>query len=224
MTNISIRTGSSLTALLVAAGALWFGACGGDAGTEPPPESDAATIEVTVTADGSGQAEVTVRLFASGGESAVATRQTTASGVAAFEDLTPGTYEAEIDIPAGLELDEGEGTRKSVSASAGATAAVAFRLVSRGEDPGGEVVEIHLTSDNQFSPSSVTISPGTTIRWINDIARFHTITPSGHSQWTRQEMNDQGQTFEQVFQAAGTFNYFCEPHESIGMTGSITVE
>lgn len=200
--------------------ALLVGSC--DDGTDPI-EGDPTTINVTVRADGSARQGVTVRLFTSGSQTALATKQTAPSGVAPFADLAAaGTYEAEIDVPAGLLVPEGEVTRKSVTVTAGGTAAVAFDLVT--DSDGGDVVEIHLTSSNRFDPSSVTISRGTTVRWITDTDTFHTITPSGHSEWQRQEMNTSGQTFEHTFDAVGTFDYFCEPHESIGMTGSITVQ
>lgn len=208
-----------IVALLIST-MLVAGAC--DDGMDPTPV-EKATINVEVTADGSARQGVTVRLFVSGTQSALETKQTASNGSASFTELEAGTYEAEIDVPAGLVLSTGETVRKSVTVAAGGTGAVAFGLVSD-EDPGEEVVEIHLTAGNQFDPSSVTISVGTTVRWINDTSTFHTITPSDHSEWSRQEMNSAGQEFEHTFQSTGTFDYFCEPHESFGMTGSITVQ
>lgn len=89
---------------------------------------------------------------------------------------------------------------------------------------GSDAVEVHLTSSRTFSPADLTIEAGTTVRWVNDAAIFHTITPDGHTEWTRQEMSSAGQTFEHTFSSEGTFPYFCEPHQAEGMTGTITVE
>ena len=95
-------------------------------------------------------------------------------------------------------------------------------------DPGNggddEVTVINLTSGLQFSPSDVTISAGTTVRWVNQSSLTHTVTPDGHSEWTRWETTSSGQTFEHTFSTTGVFEYFCEPHVSQGMTGVIRVQ
>lgn len=218
----SVRFGSAAAGLLLAAGLVWASACESNGGTEPPTE-ESATIQVLVSVDGSGQQGVTVRLFESGGSDALSSQQTGSDGTASFSNLSAGTYDAEVVVPTGLALDEGETAKKSVTVAAGATASVAVELVTEGgTDP--DVVEIHLTGSNTFSPSEVTISEGTTVRWINDTSTFHTVTPDGHSQWSRVEMNNEGDIFTHTFNNIGTFEYFCEPHESIGMTGTITVE
>lgn len=98
-----------------------------------------------------------------------------------------------------------------------------------GEESGEEesqdgVVEIHLTTGFTFSEAELTIEPGTTVEWINDDDIFHTITPDGHSEWTRREMSVEGETFRHTFDTEGVFPYLCEPHESQGMTATITVE
>lgn len=210
-----------LSVLALFSAALLIGAC--DDELDPTGDDDASTINVTVRADGETRQGVTVRLFAAGSASEVGTKQTDTNGVAAFGGLTEaGTYEAEIDVPAGLLLADGEVARKSVAVAEGGTAAVSFDLVA--EEGGSDVVEIHLTSGRQFDPSEVTISVGTTVRWITDTDDFHTITPSGHAEWVRQEMDTTGQTFEHTFNTAGTFDYICEPHESVGMVGTITVQ
>lgn len=91
-------------------------------------------------------------------------------------------------------------------------------------DPNGDVVEISLTQVNTFEPGEVTIAPGTTVRWINAAPIFHTITPDGHEEWLRATLDDTGDTFEHTFEEAGIFPYFCEVHENVGMTGTITVQ
>lgn len=94
-------------------------------------------------------------------------------------------------------------------------------------DSDSDVVQIQLTENLTFSPDDVTIEPGTTVRWVSSYAEFHTITPENSQQegvWTRQEMNE-GDTFEHTFQTAGeVYDYFCEPHQPQGMTGTIRVE
>lgn len=88
-----------------------------------------------------------------------------------------------------------------------------------------DVLEIRLEAQTlSFVPDEPTIAAGTTVRWVNDSNLFHTITPQGHSEWQRQTTSQQGIVFEHTFQSAGTFPYFCEPHQAQGMQGEITVQ
>lgn len=196
-------------------------ACGSGGGTAPP-EADPGEIEVTVTADGATASGVTIALYEGSGSSAVATQQTGANGRATFGNLEPGAYEVEVDVPAGLELATDQTARRSVTLAAGGSVQVAFALVSE-DAPPSEVVEIRLTSSFVFDPAEVTISPGTTVRWINETAVLHTVTPRDHDEWERVELDESGETFEHTFETTGTFDYFCEPHEST-MQGTITVQ
>lgn len=91
-------------------------------------------------------------------------------------------------------------------------------------DNGDDVTVINLTSSLTFSPDDVTISPGTTVRWVNQADIAHTVTPDGHSEWTRWTTTTSGESFEHTFDTEGTFEYFCEPHLDDGMTGVIRVE
>jgi plastocyanin len=90
------------------------------------------------------------------------------------------------------------------------------------------VVEIRLTASLRFEPGDIVIPRGTTVRWVNAAAVFHTITPDNAAQsgvWVRRTMNGTGETFTHTFAEAGqTYTYHCEPHLSAGMTGRIRVE
>lgn len=200
---------------------LVVGVAGCDDGGTTPPGSDPAEIEVTVTADGAAESGVPVALYEGGGSTAVATQQTGSTGRVRFGDLEPGVYEVEVAVPGGLELATGQTARRSLTVAAGGSVQVTFALVTA-DDP-SDVVEIHLTSSLTFDPSDVTISTGTTVRWINDADIMHTVTPRDHSEWQRVELDRSGETFEHTFETAGEFDYFCEPHEST-MQGTITVQ
>ncbi len=93
-------------------------------------------------------------------------------------------------------------------------------------DPGdgtGSVVEINLVLF-AFSALELRIAPGTTVRWRNTTTVFHTVTPDGHTTWTEWQTSSPGETFEVTFLETGTYPYFCVPHRSIGMVGTIIVE
>lgn len=87
----------------------------------------------------------------------------------------------------------------------------------------GSVVTVELVNF-RFSPSSLTVSAGTKVRFVNTTTTFHTVTPNGHSAWTRTETSQVETVLEVTLNSAGTFAYFCEPHLSTGMAGTITVQ
>lgn len=199
---------SILLALLVAG-------CGGDS-TAPPDDGtpqQQGTIAGTVVSGGSGVSGVTVTL--SGAASRTAT--TSATGAFTFSGLTPGAYTVTITLPGGFVLASGEQAAKPVTVSANATATATFSLAAA---PGGSVTTIQLTGSS-FSPSDVTVTSGTRVRWVNNSGVQHTVTPTGHSQWDDTTLNN-GNSLEQVLTLAGTYNYRCTLHA--GMTGVVRVQ
>ena len=112
---------------------------------------------------------------------------------------------------------------------AGMAGAAAMGCGESGDPAGPAGREVHLTSSS-FEPANLTIAAGTRVRWVNDHAVFHTITPENSSQpgvWQRREMSVAGQTFDHTFTVSGqTYRYRCEPHSTSftnGMVGTITV-
>lgn len=91
----------------------------------------------------------------------------------------------------------------------------------------GDSPQVTLTSGLQFSPSDLTIDPGTTVRWVSSTTLLHTITPNEPTQqgvWTRATSSASGTVLTHTFTISGqVYNYFCEPHQSSGMTGVIRV-
>jgi plastocyanin len=83
--------------------------------------------------------------------------------------------------------------------------------------PGGDLL---------FSPSSVTIHPGDQVRWTWGSSGHSTTSGSpGHPNgiWDSGILN-QGATFTQTFNSAGTFPYYCTPHGGCcGMVGTVVV-
>ena len=73
------------------------------------------------------------------------------------------------------------------------------------------------TSGFTFVPSALTINAGDSVTWVNLQSGGHTTT-SATGLWNVSTNN-----FTFTFNDSGTFNYFCIPHQSFGMVGSITV-
>jgi plastocyanin len=94
-------------------------------------------------------------------------------------------------------------------------------------DPDPSVLTIRLTSNLTFSPAEVEIDAGTTVRWVNDTAIFHTVTPDDPNQpgvWERRTTTSAGEVFRHTFGETGqTYTYHCEPHLAQGMIGTVQV-
>jgi plastocyanin len=73
-----------------------------------------------------------------------------------------------------------------------------------------------------FSPSTLTVAVGTTVRWVNSGAGAHTITPDGHTRWQTVNTSSAGEALAHNFTVAGTFRFLCSLHA--GMSGSVTVQ
>jgi plastocyanin len=146
------------------------------------------------------------------------TTTSAASGSFSFADLTAGSYAVALTAPSGFTVPAGE-ANKSVTVVAGQTATVNFAVTAVG---GGNVVTVNV-SGFTFSPATVTVAAGTTVRWVNNTSNFHTVTPDGHTQWADADLPASG-SFQHTFNTAGTFNYFCTPHRALGMTGTVNVQ
>ncbi len=70
-----------------------------------------------------------------------------------------------------------------------------------------------------FAPGEVTATVGDSVQWVNAGQQPHTVTADDRS-WGS-EMVEPGQNFRQIFDAQGTYPYFCIPHP--WMRGVVTV-
>jgi plastocyanin len=127
--------------------------------------------------------------------------------------------------------------------SGSALVATAIAGCSSNSNPDG-TTRVSMNEDFAFDPKTVTVSAGTTVRWVNDSDVGHTVTAygdripteavyfaSGRFESERAARNDvsggllaTGDTYEHTFDVTGTYEYVCIPHESSGMTGTVTVE
>merc|ERR1719160_1731538 len=83
-----------------------------------------------------------------------------------------------------------------------------------------------------FVPDSVTIKSGETVTFKNNAGFPHNIifdedaVPEGVAadKLSREDyLNAPGETYDVKFDKAGTYEYYCQPHQGAGMKGSITV-
>lgn len=87
-----------------------------------------------------------------------------------------------------------------------------------------------------FDPSTVTIHPGDTVKWVWG-SDFHSVTSGNTTTCTLDgrfcspadttcnagTLSNTGATYSHTFTDAGTYPYFCLPHCTSGMKGSVVV-
>lgn len=131
--------------------------------------------------------------------------------------------------------------REALGAAVAAVAAVIAGCFSDRPSPtdgsGGDVV-VEMKPTFVFDPATVTIRRGQTIAWRNTSEGVvHTTTadadlahdpadvklPSGAQPWDSGAIAP-GQEYRRTFDVAGEYHYFCKPHETLGMLGTIIVQ
>jgi plastocyanin len=86
-----------------------------------------------------------------------------------------------------------------------------------------QTTHVVTVNDFRFSPKLLTIQVGDTVRWENAAGgASHNVT-SVDDLWTPPALANEF-VFEETFNTAGSFGYFCTPHRAGGMTGTIVVE
>lgn len=101
--------------------------------------------------------------------------------------------------------------------------------------PPGLAAEVDATTLLSFSPNVVRVKVGDTVEWKNASPFHHTVTddparasdradaalPRGAAAFSGDLPS--GGTFRHRFTRAGTYRYFCMPHEDMGMKGTVVV-
>ncbi|MGW3043035.1 cupredoxin domain-containing protein [Kitasatospora sp. NPDC001159] len=72
-----------------------------------------------------------------------------------------------------------------------------------------------------FSPSTLTVSKGTTVTWTNSDTDSHTVTSSGSGPLDSGTLN-QGASYSYTFTMSGTYDYTCSIHPF--MHGTVVVQ
>lgn len=120
-----------------------------------------------------------------------------------------------------------------------AALAVLLAACSSGRAPD----EVGMLDSNAFEPATITVTTGTTVTWVNESAAQHTVTayqdglPEGASYFASGGAGNEEQAraavsdgliqpagdFSVTFEEPGSYAYFCIPHETLGMTGTVVV-
>ena len=90
---------------------------------------------------------------------------------------------------------------------------------SAGQDSKGQTVDVKI--DNfSFSPPTITIAAGTTVKWTNRDDIPHTVV--NDDQKFQSKTLDTDESYTYTFTKPGTYPYFCSIHPK--MTGKIVVQ
>lgn len=109
-------------------------------------------------------------------------------------------------------------TIRSLTVAVAATALLALPTIA-----GAQSTDVAVT-DNTFEPETVTVAVGDTVTWSVSGANPHTITAEDGS---FDQAVSSGDTFEQVFDTPGTYDYYCTIHGApggVGMAGTVVVQ
>ena len=91
-----------------------------------------------------------------------------------------------------------------------------------------ETFEVKMGSDSgllAFQPNVVTIKEGDTIKFVNNKIPPHNAVFRGHEELSHHDLAyNPGDSWEQTFETAGTYDFYCEPHGGAGMIGKVIVE
>ncbi len=91
-----------------------------------------------------------------------------------------------------------------------------------------KTVEVKLGTDAgmlAFEPSSLNISAGDTVKFVNNKLAPHNAVFDGNEDLSHPDLAfAPGEAWERTFDTAGTYDFYCEPHRGAGMVGKIVVD
>ena len=90
-----------------------------------------------------------------------------------------------------------------------------------------KTVEVKLGTDAgmlAFEPSTLNISSGDTVKFVNNKLAPHNAVFDGNDELSHPDLAfAPGESWERTFSSAGTYDFYCEPHRGAGMVGKIVV-
>jgi plastocyanin len=101
-------------------------------------------------------------------------------------------------------------------------AAIIGAAVSSPQNKGDNTAKAIAIDNFKFSPSELTVSPGTTVTWTNHDDVPHTVTSTDTPPAFDSKALDTDGTYSFTFTRPGVFSYRCNVHHH--MTGTITVK
>jgi YVTN family beta-propeller protein len=134
-------------------------------------------------------------------------------------DLTDGDVEQTVAAEGGPRKI----ALQSKSAGSPASAAGSSAHAAQPKEQHGKRVTVNIQGPPpRFVPDTLTVEAGTTVEWVNGGHGVHTVTDNNGG-WDSGSLAP-GEKYSREFDVKGTYGYFCVPHHSIGMVGTIVVK
>ena len=120
-------------------------------------------------------------------------------------------------------------TAAGTAAAAGAAGTAAAQEGESGGGGGSEQVSVGPGGDLVFSPGTdepLQILPGTTVEFVWESDNHNIVVDSQPEDagWEGyEEIENTDFTHEHTFETLGTYEYYCQPHQTAGMVGTIEV-
>ena len=90
-----------------------------------------------------------------------------------------------------------------------------------------KTVEVKLGTDAgmlAFEPSTVNLSAGDSIKFVNNKLAPHNAVFEGHDELSHADLAfAPGESWTETFSTAGNYDFYCEPHRGAGMVGTVVV-
>jgi len=119
--------------------------------------------------------------------------------------------------------------RAFLTTAAGTAAAAGAAGTAAAQEGGSEEVIVGPGGDLVFSPGTdeaLQVTPGTTVTftWESDNHNIVVDSQPDDAGWEGYEtIENTGFTYEHTFETLGTYEYYCDPHRTAGMVGTIEV-
>ena len=111
---------------------------------------------------------------------------------------------------------------------AAACCALAILLTIGVSSAQAKTVEVKLGTDTgmlAFEPSTLNISAGDTVKFVNNKLAPHNAVFEGHDELSHPDLAfAPGESWTKTFASAGTYEFYCEPHRGAGMVGKVVVK
>ena len=114
----------------------------------------------------------------------------------------------------------------AAAAGAALTGTAAAQEGEGGGSSGPKVVEVG-ANGNKFTPETVYVKPGQTVKWVwrGPGHNVHATDVPSDAEWSvNTEITGPPKEYEYTFDGpTGEYNYVCDPHASLGMEGTVVV-
>jgi plastocyanin len=119
--------------------------------------------------------------------------------------------------------------RAFLTTAAGTAAAAGAAGTATAQEGGSEEVIVGPGGDLVFSPGTdeaLQITPGTTVTFTWESDNHNIVVdsqPEGAGWEGHETIENTGFSYEHTFETLGTYEYYCAPHQTAGMVGTIEV-